>query len=518
MSKTRSTVVLAATTALGLSAASLMFALPGEAAPSPTSFSAETKGDVWRLNRLDADMSGDPLDVKVDVAPVLGRTGQAASPERSTAQARNVAATPTPTGQALASSAATGDLDTVGTTTAAGRAGTIAGVLDYRPSVLTARGRWAGDTTCLAATDPLTQSKSVSQGSGTVPGPIPAGTPPLVPIPLPTEIPTEIPTAPPSDFPTGLPTDLPLPTLPTGVPTTTLPPLPTITLPTVLRTREIPAAESDGIAAGEVSMVEVAPASVEQKTLLEAIPGSADRRRVATEVVGKLLTPSAPAVRFFGGEATLKLTGDPRLAAYSDGAANGSQITWTPPTMVLTVDGTDYTVPTDGTALALPYSENEDVVLTVSAGRLMSAESPQGTLAQATVSALNIIIKNGATVALDADLFPLSVKAIAPPGGVDCAPVAVEPIGPRLKLLGKDNGAKADKLVLRALPDASGAKAKVFKVVKKKEKRVGVARLDARGDHVFTIRDTNGKRATRYVVQVGRTELTTPARDRIRIR
>ena len=46
-------------------------------------------------------------------------------------------------------------------------------------------------------------------------------------------------------------------------------------------------------------------------------------------------TPAQPLMTFFGGEAELLATGQAKLSAYSSGGANGSQVTWEPPTMKL---------------------------------------------------------------------------------------------------------------------------------------------------------------------------------------
>ncbi len=324
-----------------------------------------------------------------------------------------------------------------------------------------------------------------------------------------------------------LPTDLPLPTevpttVPTDVPTTILPTITDITtlLPSV-PTPPLPrAADGSGQRAeGDISMVQVAPASVEERTLLEAIPGSTTHRRVTTEVVGRLTDPTKPAATFFGGEASLKMVGAPTLSAYSDGGTNGSQVTWTPPQMALTVDGQDYAVPPAGEALALPYSQNQDVVLTLSAGKPTTGESVTGTQAQAVVTTLNVVIKKGDVVVLDAELFPMSVKAIAPQGGVDCTPPpVVTPVSPKLKVTGKDNGPKPDRITINAQPKAAGAKATVFTTVKKKQRKLVAGVVNDRGDRVFKIKDRNGKKPTKYVVKLGATTLTTSAKASKRVR
>jgi hypothetical protein len=228
---------------------------------------------------------------------------------------------------------------------------------------------------------------------------------------------------------------------------------------------------------------------------------------------------------FFGGEAELIVTGEAKLSAYSNGSGNGSQVTWTPPDMVLRVDGEDYDVPPSGTALALPYSQNEDVVLSVAAGQLAAAESPTGELAQAAVTTLNVLIKNGDDVVLDAELFPMALRLVAPAGGVDCAPPPEpepEPVDPKVKVTGKDNGKKADKLKVNALKLAAGAKVTLFKVVDGKNKVVKTGKkaltLNNKGDRTIKIKDKNGKKPTKYVVKIAKTALTTKATAKKKLR
>ncbi|MCW2792359.1 MAG: hypothetical protein JWO76_1457 [Nocardioides sp.] len=510
----RTVLPVAVSLTCGLSAGIVMFVLPGEAAPAQLTYSAEATGEVWRINKLDVDMSGDLTSPGLSVGQASGLTGSGSTP-RSTARGTNLQGTPAPSGQRVALSEASSTHDTTGTTTAAGAAGTVPQTIDYKSATMTARGRWVGDLSCVDSSTPLSASKVTVGGAGVVPAAIPEGSAGL-PIPLPTEIPTDFPTEAPSGFPTGIPTDLPSPTIPT-----TLPPLPSLTpptgLPTGLPTLPLPAARSGQSAADDVPMATLNAAAVEEKTSLRDW-GTSGLKQVVAEATGTVTTPSAPAMTFFGGEVELRLASAPRLTAYSTGTANGSQVEWTPPQMTITVDGEPYVVPSDGTALAVQYSKNEDVVLTVSAGRLTTAESADGTLAQAEVSALDILIKNGDEVALDADLFPMKVKAVAPTDGVRCPKPPAPPSEPQVKLKGRGNGAKADKLTVQAATPARGAKTLAFKVVKGKRKLVASARLNAKGDHAFTLEDKNGKKPTTYLVKVRPTDRTTAGQASRRIR
>ena len=113
-----------------------------------------------------------------------------------------------------------------------------------------------------------------------------------------------------------------------------------------------------------------------------------------------------------------------------------------------------------------------------------------------------MIIKNGDNVALDAELFPMEVKVVVPAGRRRLPPVAApEPVKSGLKLKGKSNGKKADKITANAISKASGAKATLYKVVKGKNKKVASGKLNAKGDRAFKVKDKNGKKKTKYVVQ-----------------
>lgn len=515
--RTRTTLPAALSAVVGVTVAGLMFVPRGDAAPpSPTAFSAEVTGEVWRVNRIDAD----PADgtaartVDVGVARVQGRAGSVVAPAgRAIASAHNLQAATPPAGRVGAESAATATQDPPSSSTATGQAGTVAGTLSYAASAMSSRARWAGDDTCLPATTPLTSSRSASAGSATVPVALPAGTPPLLPIPLPTSLPSEFPTAPPSGFPTELPTDLPLPALPTGSSTGLPTDVVTSLLPTGLPLSHARRAE------GDVVMASVAAARVEERTLLQAVPGTDTDRRVLAESVATVVDPTRPVMSFFGNEATLRMAGSPTLSAYSDGGANGSQVTWTPPAMNLVVGPDSYPVPTDGSALALPWSENEDIVLTLAAGRLSSAESPTGELAQADVSVLHVLVKHGEQVLLDAELFPMALTVTAPAGGIDCSlPEPPARVEPGLRIAGKDTGRKPDRLVVRAVGKAARAEVVLYRASKGTLAEVRSARLDRRGDRVFRVKDRNGPKATTYVVRVAPTDLSRKGTSRTRVR
>lgn len=73
-----------------------------------------------------------------------------------------------------------------------------------------------------------------------------------------------------------------------------------------------------------------------------------------------------------------------------------------------------------------------------------------------------------------------------------------------LKLTGKNNGKKADKLKANADANAAGLKAVLYRGSKK----VATGTLNAEGDFTFKVKDQNGKKATKYTVKVAATDLT----------
>ncbi len=83
-------------------------------------------------------------------------------------------------------------------------------------------------------------------------------------------------------------------------------------------------------------------------------------------------------------------------------------------------------------------------------------------------------------------------------------------VSPEVKLQGRDNGAKADKLKVNAINAASGAVVKLFKVTKSGAlKLVGTSTLNQYGNHKFKVADENGNKKTAYVAKVAKTNKTT---------
>lgn len=98
----------------------------------------------------------------------------------------------------------------------------------------------------------------------------------------------------------------------------------------------------------------------------------------------------------------------------------------------------------------------------------------------------------GLTVSVNQATASTMVEAAAP-----------EPVDPKLAVSGK--GGKTDKVTANAIGKAAGAKATLW--VGGVKKKTGT--LNASGNFTFSIKDKNGKKATKYVVKISATDLTT---------
>ena len=412
---------------LTLGGVGVMLAGPGDAAPLPTEYSAKATADLWHINRLDLDMSGDPVDTDLAIFRATGLMDATTSP-RSHAEADNLAGA-TATGQSArraAVSDATRSSDTDGPTFGLAPAGSLAGTLDVSDASLGARGRWVGDQGCLTTADGLTDSTAAGSGASLAPTNIPSGIvlPPVVlPSDLSTALPTSSPTA--TSLPTILPTTTDLPTstdsatiIPTELPTITLPPLPSLSL--APQEESTPGATTT--ASVSVVMAAVRAGTVQERVDLPLMnDATGDDRGVRAQTIGTVKDTSSPAMTFFGGEVEMLVTRAARLTAYADGV-HPSAVVWSPPSVAVRLAGQSatYPLPADGSPLQVSYSQNSDVTLTLTAGSLTQEVTSTGLLARGKTSVAHMVVRNGDSVALDADFMPMSVEAKAPGGGVEC--------------------------------------------------------------------------------------------------
>lgn len=447
---------VALSSALVATGAGVMLALPGEAAPLPTSYSVKTSADLWHINSYDADLSDSTAATARDLSvfQVAGLVDSTKDP-RATGGAYNLAGT-TANGETArrgtVSNAAPGT-DTSVPAAGVAPAGAITNLLTIDSATLGARARWVGDKRCLSTADGLADATAVGNGASLAPSTVPAGVvqPPVV---LPTEIattlPTEQPTGTASGLPTTLPTDLPssgsttsLPTtLPTGTPTSSLPlptlsPLPSVSLPVspTISIPPLPRQQAAAAADGGVVLASVNAGTVQSRADLPQQNGTtADVRGVRAQTIGTVKDTAAPAMTFFGGEVEVRITREARLTAYADGL-HPSVVAWAPPVVTVKLAGqtTTYTLPADGSPLSVNYSQNEDVTLTLTAGTLTRTESSAGAVntgieasGRASVMHMQVtrhdpLAQDGTGyLALDADFMPMSVEAKAPGGGIRC--------------------------------------------------------------------------------------------------
>ncbi|WP_121255008.1 hypothetical protein [Nocardioides ferulae] len=82
---------------------------------------------------------------------------------------------------------------------------------------------------------------------------------------------------------------------------------------------------------------------------------------------------------------------------------------------------------------------------------------------------------------------------------------------PVAQLKGKNNGAKPDKLRVKATVVPEGTKVKLFKFVNGKRKAVTTGTTNANGVVKFKVADRNGKKFTKYVAKVAKTDVPTAA-------
>lgn len=105
-----------------------------------------------------------------------------------------------------------------------------------------------------------------------------------------------------------------------------------------------------------------------------------------------------------------------------------------------------------------------------------------------------------------------TVKAATPP------PV-VEPVNPSLVVRGRNNGARNDTVIARAINLTEGATVRLFKKTARGLKLLQTGTMNSKGNHKFEgISDRNGRRYTKYVVKVEPTEMTNKGRGAKRIR
>lgn len=115
---------------------------------------------------------------------------------------------------------------------------------------------------------------------------------------------------------------------------------------------------------------------------------------------------------------------------------------------------------------------------------------------------------NGEGLPVSSDIATASTTvkgAVTPPPPPPPPPVRTSIVA---RLLGHNNGARADKLKVNAPAKAHGAVVKLFKFKNGVRKLVKTSSLNASGDRSFRVADRNGRKFTKYVAVVKRTART----------
>ena len=142
----------------------------------------------------------------------------------------------------------------------------------------------------------------------------------------------------------------------------------------------------------------------------------AGRRAVVAAVTGSLAD-----VRLLDDQIRISVAETPTLKATATGMTGGAKVEWDAPLVKVTVGGTAYTLPVDGSPLNIVAPNNPLLHLELQLGQLEDVvESPDGLTASGAAAVLNVEVGLAGLNIADLDLFPFTVEAKAPAGGVNC--------------------------------------------------------------------------------------------------
>ncbi|HJQ04930.1 MAG TPA: binary toxin-like calcium binding domain-containing protein [Nocardioides sp.] len=146
----------------------------------------------------------------------------------------------------------------------------------------------------------------------------------------------------------------------------------------------------------------------------------------AGSVVSTLTTNVAP-ISLLGGAVTVKVSSPVVLKATSDGTT-GTAGFQDPPTVTVTVNGSDINVPLNGTPLSISLPAALSAIADLKVTAFSPTNQSSGAHGEADLQELLRIQLNVASllgsplVALDLGVAPMHVTADAPTGGVECVP------------------------------------------------------------------------------------------------
>jgi hypothetical protein len=156
-------------------------------------------------------------------------------------------------------------------------------------------------------------------------------------------------------------------------------------------------------------------------------------------------TGSTALLRLLDGQVTVDVTDAPVLTARASGTAGGAEVSWQAPAVSVTVGNNTSQLPADGTPLDIASPANPLVHVQLSAGQVENAVQTQdGQRASASASVLHVSITLLDAEILAADLFPFSVVATAPAGGIECGSSATDTDGDGLTDAQESTGSEND--------------------------------------------------------------------------
>jgi hypothetical protein len=205
---------------------------------------------------------------------------------------------------------------------------------------------------------------------------------------------------------------------------------------------------SSSISTADVSALEVplagsllsltGTAEASQTAELSANGGPNGGRDVVTTSSG-----SAAELRLLNGQVQVGVLDGPTLVARASGVSGGAEVTWRAPAITVKVGTSNRQLPLDGSPLDITSPDNPALKVTLAAGQVRNVvQSPDGTEASADASALSVSISQLGVVILESDLFPLSARATAPRGGVQCGVPATDSDGDGLTDVQESSGSE----------------------------------------------------------------------------
>ncbi|WP_162599715.1 binary toxin-like calcium binding domain-containing protein [Nocardioides solisilvae] len=155
--------------------------------------------------------------------------------------------------------------------------------------------------------------------------------------------------------------------------------------------------------------------SASQSTRLLPAEGPAGSRQVVASARG-----SAADVDLFDGQVGVSVVSAPELTATADGQ-RPARVTWSAPVVTVEVAGNPRTLPADGSPLDVTLPANPLLGVELRLGQLSDVvEAGDGTVASASASVLEVEASLLGVTVVDLALMPLSARAQAPVGGVQC--------------------------------------------------------------------------------------------------